>query len=513
MLFAVRLARQKVLNPSRRTMMMAITLRLRMILLFCVVIGVFLAGTYILVYDSFVHEFRIALDDRLLDAARPVVAALNAYPSQRHIAGLEIEGQFLELLGPGAQVLERSTTNTELKISPGDLYQRTQPLFQTVVTNQGGLRIAVIPLLIQGESRWLVVAESTAKVDRIEAVFRTKAFGLWTVSLLITTLIAVWYVSRSLSPIVDLSRHAAELTVKASTSSPGSLDVSLPIANPNDELGVLAANFNVLFARVSTVAGQLRQFVSDAAHELRTPLSVVLGETQLLFSQPRTGDEYRDALTTITGELSIMTRIIEGLFTLSMADAGQLKIQSSRLFLDEVIQEASGLATAAARRKDIGIEHIQLAEVEYFGDQVLLRQLFLILLDNAIKYSLAHTTIRIGLGLVKGRPTAFVRDEGFGISGEDLPHVFERFYRAAPQPNEDARSGGLGLAIARAIIEAHGGEITCRSELNKGSEFTVLFSPLERFDSRVPSNNKFDQSALNENRLTSLNQDPAPNGY
>jgi signal transduction histidine kinase len=484
--------------------MMYITLRLRMILLFCVVIGVFLAGTYVIVYNSFVREVRLGLDDRLLDAARPVIAAIVAHPGRQHFAGLEIEGQSLQLLGPDARVHEQSSGTAGFKINPEDLYQSTRPVFETVVTKEGSVRIAIIPTVVQGERRWFIIAESTANVDRVESLFRSKAFGLWTVSLLITTLIAVWYVNRSLSPIVDLSRHAAVLTMKASGSVQSDLGVSLPIVNPNDELGVLAANFNVLFDRVSTVVGQLRQFVSDAAHELRTPLAVVLGETQLLFSQPRTGDEYRAALVTITGELSTMTRIIEGLFTLSMADAGQLKIQSTRLFLDEVIQEASGLAMAAARQKKIQIEHTHLEEIEYFGDQVFLRQLFLILFDNAIKYSRPNTTIRVALRLVKDQPTAVVQDEGLGISAEDLPHVFERFYRAAPQPNEDARSGGLGLAIARAIIEANGGEISCRSELGKGSIFTIVFAAQR---SGTQSKDNLEQSAFPTIAHADLNQD------
>jgi signal transduction histidine kinase len=467
--------------------MLNVTLRLRMILLFCIVIGVFLAGTYIVVYNSFVHEVRLALDDRLLDAARPVIAELIAHPAPPHFDDLEVDGQILQLLGRDAKVLEKSRESAELKISPESLHESARPFFQTVASEQGNLRTAIVPIVVAGERRWFVIAESTAKVDQIETIFRTKAFGLWTVSLLLTTLIAVWYVGRSLSPIVELSRHAALLTVKASRSTHDDLDVSLPIVNPNDELGILAANFNVLFVRLSAVVGQLRQFVSDAAHELRTPLAVVLGETQLLISQPRSGEEYRAALVTITGELSTMAQIIEGLFTLSMADAGQLRLQNERLFLDEVIQEACGIAKTAAKRKKIEITPSELPEIEYLGDQALVRQLFLILLDNAIKYSTPNTTIRVALGFAKGQPTAIVRDEGIGILPEDLPHIFERFYRAAPQPSDEARSGGLGLAIAQAIIHAHGGTISCKSERNKGSAFTITFAPLEeRRHANVP---------------------------
>jgi two-component system OmpR family sensor kinase len=475
--------------------MLNVTLRLRMILLFCVVIGVFLAGTYVVVYDSFAREVRSALDDRLLDIARPAIAAVVAHPLEHHIAGLQLDGQVLQLLGPDGRILEQSNGMTQFDIPKGTLPQEPTPVFRDFQTVAGTLRAAIIPFRRQGELFWFVIAESTSRIDRLESDFQAKAFGLWTVSLLLTTLIAVWYVSRSLSPIVDLSKHAALLTARASRSLHSDLNVSLPIANPNDELGILAANFNVLFARLGAVVGQLRQFVSDAAHELRTPLAVVLGETQLLLAQPRTSEDYRGALLTITDELSTMARIIEGLFTLSMADAGQLRLYSERLFLDEVIQEAAGIATAAARHKRIRIESTHLREIEYLGDQALTRQLFLILLDNAIKYSPPDTTIRISLGFADDRPTAVVRDEGFGIAPEHLPHIFERFYRAAPQSSDESRSGGLGLAIAQAIIQAHGGEIRCSSEPGKGSVFTIVFASLAACQALAQENNRAESIA------------------
>src|ERR1051326_6788385 len=109
---------------------MYITLRLRMILLFCVVIGVFLAGTYVVVYDSFAHEVRLGLDDRLLDAARPLIAAIAAHPTQQHLAGLEIDGQTLQLLAPGGRIVEQSKGSDEIRINAEDLRQAPTPAFQ-----------------------------------------------------------------------------------------------------------------------------------------------------------------------------------------------------------------------------------------------------------------------------------------------------------------------------------------------------------------------------------------------
>ncbi len=453
-----------------------------MILLFCVVMAVFLAATYMVVYSSFVKEMRTSLDERLLDSAKPIVAEILEHPAERVIAGLQIHGQLLELITADGQVVERSRNLGEARLLPLSFPKTGRPVVQNLNSPAGRVRAAIIPIRRREQAYWFIIAEPTARLDRSEADFRERAFGLWTTSLLLTTLIAAWYVGRSLNPIVALARHAAQLTTRASRVSTEDLDLRLPISNPNDEVGTLATNFNVLFAQIGAVVGQLRQFVSDAAHELRTPLSVLRGETQFLLSHPRTVEEYQSTLRTIDGELTLMVDIIEGLFTLSMADAGQLRLQNERLYLWEIIEEALGIATPSARGKGIRFELLRWnEEIEIVGDQVLLRQLFLILLDNAIKYSPRDTTVRVRLRAVGAYAEALVEDEGLGISPEHLPHIFERFYRAAPQSSGEARSGGLGLAIAQAIVRAHGGEIQCHSQLGHGAAFTFTF-PLIRVE-------------------------------
>jgi signal transduction histidine kinase len=236
----------------------------------------------------------------------------------------------------------------------------------------------------------------------------------------------------------------------------------------------LATTFNVLFERVDSVLNQLQLFVSDAAHELRTPLAVLRGETQILLQQPHTVQEYQQTLNTIDTELATMGRIIEGLFTLSMADAGQLKIQRDKVYIDEVLEESCGIAMPLTREKGIRIDAQEWGQQQpVMGDQTMLRQLFLILIENAIKYSPSGTTIHLGLTSADDQATVTIRDEGIGIAPEHLPNIFKRFYRAAPQSNDNARSGGLGLSIAEAIIAAHQGTLKCESTVSVGSIFTV----------------------------------------
>jgi signal transduction histidine kinase len=185
-------------------------------------------------------------------------------------------------------------------------------------------------------------------------------------------------------------------------------------------------------------------------------------------------------LASIGAELTGMVRIVEGLFTLSMADAGQLRLHRECLQLDEIFEEACGIAAPIARKKEIRIEQGDCAAVKLWGDGTLVREAFLILLENAIKYSPPRTVISAGICVGDRDTEVYVRDHGIGIEPQEVPLIFKRFYRAAPQPSDDSRSGGLGLSIAEAIMRVHEGRIICSSVLGEGSVFTLQFPSTER---------------------------------
>jgi signal transduction histidine kinase len=165
---------------------------------------------------------------------------------------------------------------------------------------------------------------------------------------------------------------------------------------------------------------------------------------------------------------------VEGLFTLSMADAGQLRLEGEPLYINEVLEEACALVASRARTKNISIVRDLRDEIAHSGDEAFLHQLFLIFLDNAIKYSPSDTQVRVSLEKQNGAIRVRFEDQGMGISSQHLPFIFERFYRAAPSSSGEAQSGGLGLAIAQAVARAQGGSIECESTLGVGSTFTLV---------------------------------------
>ncbi|MDE3181632.1 MAG: HAMP domain-containing protein [Acidobacteriota bacterium] len=445
-----------------------------MMILFCVVVGILLAGSYIIFYTLLAREVRAQLDRQIVATASPVAADLASDPTENDVDQLNLPGSYFEVISPSGAVAQRSINLRGGALQIPGKFPQSKPAFSTLFNSRyGKLRLGLVPFKRGAETQILVLAVPTEPADRALQAFRGLMLWILPLSLVATALVSGWYAGRSLRPVRLLTAHAAQMAGRIGQSARAGLWTPLPVDNPKDELGRLAETFNSLFAKIDTSVRQLRRFVTDAAHELRTPLSVLQGETELVLAKPRPGDEYEKALVTIDGELKKLSRIVEGLFTLSMADAGQLRLNSSALYLNEILEEACCRASLLARGKQISIDRDLRQDAACTGDEAFLRELFLIFLDNSIKYSPAGSTVSVRLEQQNGHFKITFQDQGIGIQPGDMPRIFERFYRAAPAAAGDSQSGGLGLSIAQAIAQAHGGSIYCMSEPGRGSTFTL----------------------------------------
>jgi two-component system OmpR family sensor kinase len=450
------------------------TLRFRMMALFVVIVAVLLASSDFAFYLLLSHSVRAQLDRQLLVAAAPVARDIAAELNSHDVSELDAPDEYFQLLDGLGHVLQRSRnlhdTDLRMALHSADL---TDPLFQDFTDPQlGSLRIALIPIPLK--PLLLRIGMPTRDSEQVLGNFRAMGLVLLCLSLLATAGVSALYVGRSLAPINDLTRNAAETSSRVAHADARALWTPLIVRHPADELGRLAETFNNLFVRVDRALRQLRQFVSDASHELRTPLSVLQGETELVLSMPRGTDEYQATLRVIDGELKKLTHIVEGLFTLAMADAGELRINREPLYLNEVLEDACALVEARAKARRISIRRDLAEGVSFVGDEAFLHQLFLIFLDNAIKYSSPDTQITVTLATEPGFVQVKFQDQGFGIASEHRKHVFERFYRVVQAGAVEAGSGGLGLAIAQAIASAHEGTIECQSTVGVGSLFSVI---------------------------------------
>jgi two-component system, OmpR family, sensor kinase len=276
---------------------------------------------------------------------------------------------------------------------------------------------------------------------------------------------------RSLAPVVTMS-------VQASRIGSENLYERLQIKNPSDELGQLAASFNELLDRLNQSFDRQRRFVADASHELRTPVAILCGEAEVTLAQEkRTEQEYRESLQILREEAKRLKHIVEDLFTLSRADAGQHPLAPTDFYLEELVAECAKNVRTLASAKQIGVSCESNDELPVHGDEPLLRRMLMNLLDNAIKYTPEGGSVSLRCTEEGGRYRLSIEDSGHGIPLELQPRIFERFFRAdkaRSRGETDSGGAGLGLTIASWIAGAHGGKIELTQSTPEGSLFTVF---------------------------------------
>ena len=273
-----------------------------------------------------------------------------------------------------------------------------------------------------------------------------------------------WFVGRSLQPISEISSTAAKI-------SGGDLSQRINTEEAESELGRLAAVLNSTFARLETAFAQQKQFASDAAHELRTPVSVILTQTQSALSRERDGASYRQTVEACQRAAQRMRKLIESLLELARFDAGQEVLKRMDFDFSKIISDSVEMVQTMADEKKVkifsGLEPLRIT-----GDPERLTQVVTNLLTNAIQYNKSEGEVRIELKSENGLAVLQIFDTGKGIAPEELPRVFERFYRA-DKSRTGAGNSGLGLSICKAIVEAHGGTIDAAVGNESGAIFTV----------------------------------------
>jgi two-component system, OmpR family, sensor kinase len=272
-----------------------------------------------------------------------------------------------------------------------------------------------------------------------------------------------WLAARAIRPIDDISATAVKI-------SAGDLSQRINVAETESELGRLASVLNSTFARLDAAFAQQQQFTSDAAHELRTPVSVMLTQTQTTLTRERSAAEYRETLESCQRAAQRMRRLIESLLELARLDAGQQQMKRLRFDLAQTARDCVTLIGPLAETRHVKIS-CELPPLECVGDSERLSQVITNLLTNAITYNKENGEVRVHGETKNGSVILTVSDNGVGISAEALPRVFDRFYRA--DSSRTSGNTGLGLAISKAIVEAHGGGIEVASEVGVGTAFTL----------------------------------------
>jgi heavy metal sensor kinase len=325
-----------------------------------------------------------------------------------------------------------------------------------------GLRMLHRRFDMEGQTFDLGVGMSVASVEHTLDLLRFLLLGLSPLVILIACAGGAWLSGRALKPVKDVTAAALNISIE-------NLSERLPVPATGDELADLTVVLNTMLARLESAVKTLSQFVADASHEFRTPLAVIRTTAELALRRARTPEAYRDSLQEVAVEAERMTVLVEDLLILARSDAGVADMPLSPLDLGEVLGDVLAEVRNLAEFRRVRIQS-NLGKVMISGNRPALHRVLLVLLDNALKYSREGGEIAVTLA----DNAIEIRDFGSGISPEDLPHIFKRFYQA-----DRARSQGgygLGLSLAETIVKAHGGSIEVSSVLGEGSTFRVVFS-------------------------------------
>jgi len=417
--------------------------------------------------------------DRLKNAA---LVAINEHRFRDHIfAILDSEG------GLYISSLDFTSTKSSPESVPEDFLSSASfrklveassgadRFYQNVKGGRSGYRGYARHFAARGRTFTLVILRSLhTQQEMLEEITATFAWII-PIGVLLASVGGYFLARKSLAPVVAMSTQAGRIGAS-------NLHERLRVKNEKDELGHLARAFNRLLDRLNESFDRQRRFMADASHELRTPVAILRGEAEVALSRPeRSLEEYRESLEAVRAESQRLTHIVEDLFTLARADAGQYPLSPQDFYFDELVADCTRAARTLALAKNISLQCDAVPELPIHGDEALLRRMILNLLDNAIKYTPEGGQVTLLCRRENGKYALSVNDTGPGISPDLQSRIFERFFRAdkaRSRAENDGGGAGLGLSIARWIAEAHRGTLELSRSDATGSTF-VAFLPAD----------------------------------
>jgi two-component system, OmpR family, heavy metal sensor histidine kinase CusS len=275
-----------------------------------------------------------------------------------------------------------------------------------------------------------------------------------------------WLMRKSLAPVAALTRAAEQVSAQ-------NLHERLPRSGSGDEFDRLTEVFNGMLARLDDSFTRIREFTLHASHELKTPLTVLCGETETALREESLSPAERERYASQLDELHRLTRIVEGLTLLAKADAGQITLQLENVRLDELVRDNFADTQILAEPQGIRVDLANCEDITVRGDRHRVRQLLLNLADNAVKYNRPGGSISMAARRADGLAEFTIANTGPGIPPECLPRIFDRFYRGDPAHSSEVEGCGLGLSIAKWIVAAHDGTIKIESVPSQLTTVTV----------------------------------------
>ncbi len=432
-------------------------------------------------YFSFEHTLMKEASDIVVITARQISAFIETGAPEDN------EGDFADVSDPSLpEKFSSEGVYIEIYDRHGDLINKSSNLKNFTLNkvfdqkNKKGLTYTqdltgLGPIIIhekslkQGDKLWgtIKVGKSLEFINESLDRLRQILVSVFLVTLLLSFGIGMILAKGALDPIDRITKTAR--TIKT-----GALNHRLSWQGPADELGRLAAAFDEMLDRLERSFQKERQFTSDASHELRTPLTIVKGEAEVaLRGENKKFEEYQKSLASINEEADRMFKIVDDLLTLAKADSKSQQLEIEPVHLNQLIHKVKSQFESLVDKNRITLVLKEKERIVLQGDKQRLTQLLNNLIDNALKYTPPGGKVKISLDREYEWAKIIVEDTGIGIPPEDLPHIFERFYRVDKARSRKMGGSGLGLSIVKWIVEAHKGRIEVKSKPGQGTCFTV----------------------------------------
>lgn len=377
----------------------------------------------------------------------------------------------VRLLDMHGNVLYETPAFHKIQVPAASILQPLQGIpWQGTVSVGDDQEVRVYSRTVADDGKVFAIIQVGASLNQVQNVLKQVTTELLVAAfcvLLLGALGSYWLAGRAFAPIRRLIEVAR--TIKA-----GDLRQRVPVPRTSDEVQALALTFNEMLAGLEQTLNRQRRFVSDASHELRTPVAVIRSKTDLALQQPGELEEYVTVLRQINGESERLGRLVSDLLALARADEGKNHFEMETVPLHLLAEAVAANAEPLALERDISLRVEADSPVNVRGDEARLIQVIMNLLDNAIRYTNAGGSVTLSVASTRDQATLTVRDTGIGIQPEHLPRIFDRFYRVdSARTHKLDSNSGLGLSIVDWIVRVHHGTIDVESQPGHGSTFVV----------------------------------------
>ncbi|MCX5804904.1 MAG: ATP-binding protein [Proteobacteria bacterium] len=448
-------------------------------LILTLILSVFSSG----VYTYFRNSLQKSIDEKI----KSIGEILSSSMSESHntsvfgnferylenVLGKRPKGKFIQIMDTSGKIgAKMNDIETEVLPSSFKTLERVlngEVVYETMERVKPRLRMVTIPIIENKESKKVtsIVQVGTSLEDFDETMKKLLIIMLISIPTSIGVSIVSGYflAKKALRPVDQIRKAAVKITLS-------NLGEKIDIGSRRDELSRLARTFNEMISRLRDSFLRINQFSIDVSHELKTPLTILKGQTEVALRKDRENEDYKSILKSNLEEINRMAEIIDDLLLLSKAETKEVKLSFEDVSLRDLIADVCMNVKIFADNKGIGLMIKELEDVKIKGDELKLRRMFLNIVENGIKYTQPGGKVDISSSINNGYVQIDIKDNGVGIAEDDIKFIFDRFYRGDKSRKRESGSG-LGLSISKWIAEMHKGTIEVKSGLSEGSLFSI----------------------------------------